>query len=145
MKIHTSNPKGRTLSPKPPFPKPPLTARRAVPAIGASLISPDYAAFVADLKSRITSAHLSAARSVNRELILLYWDIGQAIVEKQRTAKWGDSIVEQIAADLRHEFPDMRGFSSDDDSRAIGEEVCALFCAHTETDRIDKVLADAAN
>ena len=33
----------------------------------------------------------------------------------------------------------------DDDSRAIGEEVCALFCAYTETDRIDKVLADAAN
>ena len=78
----------------------------------ASLISPDYMTFVADLKSRIVSAHLSAARSVNRELILLYWDIGQAIVEKQRTAKWGDSVVEQIAGDLRREFPDMRGLSS---------------------------------
>ena len=77
-----------------------------------SLISPDYMTFVADLKTRIASAHLSAARSVNRELILLYWDIGQAIVEKQRIAKWGDSVVEQIAADLRHEFPDMRGFST---------------------------------
>ena len=48
---------------------------------------------------------------VNRELILLYWDIGQAIVEKQRSAKWGDSIVEQISADLRRAFPDRRGFS----------------------------------
>jgi predicted nuclease of restriction endonuclease-like (RecB) superfamily len=76
-----------------------------------SLVSTDYVAFVTDLKSRITSARLSAARSVNRELILLYWDIGQAIVEKQRTAKWGDSIVEQLVADLRREFPEIRGFS----------------------------------
>jgi predicted nuclease of restriction endonuclease-like (RecB) superfamily len=74
-------------------------------------ISPDYVAFVADLKSRIASARLNAARSVNRELILLYWDIGQAIVEKQRAAKWGDSVVAQLAADLRREFPEIRGFS----------------------------------
>jgi len=78
-----------------------------------ALISPDYVTFVEDLKTRIASAHLSAARSVNRELILLYWDIGQAIVEKQLIAKWGDSVVEQIAADLRRAFPDIRGFSSD--------------------------------
>jgi len=77
------------------------------------LTTPDYAAFVADLKSRVASAHLGAARSVNRELILLYWDIGQAIVEKQRAAKWGDSVVEQIAADLRRAFPSVGGFSTD--------------------------------
>jgi hypothetical protein len=45
-------------------------------------------------------------------LILLYWDIGHAIVEKQQTARWGDSVVEQLAADLRAEFPHIRGFSA---------------------------------
>lgn len=78
-----------------------------------SLNSTDYLHFVADLKARIQSARLSAARSVNRELILLYWDIGRGIVEKQQTAGWGDAVVERLAADLRAAFPDMRGFSAD--------------------------------
>ena len=60
----------------------------------------------------IRSAQITAARAVNRELILLYWDIGRAIVEKQQTANWGDSVVEQLAADLRAEFPNIRGFSA---------------------------------
>jgi predicted nuclease of restriction endonuclease-like (RecB) superfamily len=72
----------------------------------------DYTAFVADLKARVASARLSAARAVNRDLILLYWDLGRAIVEKQRTLGWGESVVEQVAADLRREFPGMTGFSA---------------------------------
>ena len=43
----------------------------------------------------------SAARAVNRDLVLLYWDLGRAIVEQQAAQGWGDSVVEQIAADLR--------------------------------------------
>ncbi|MBX3276397.1 MAG: DUF1016 family protein [Acidobacteria bacterium] len=72
---------------------------------------PDYPAFLSTLKERILHARTSAARAVNRELVLLYWDIGRGIVEKQQTAGWGDSVVERLAADLRAEFPDMRGFS----------------------------------
>lgn len=72
---------------------------------------PDYPKFLAVLKERILHARTSAARAVNRELILLYWDIGHGIVEKQQTAGWGDAVVERLAADLRAEFPDMNGFS----------------------------------
>ena len=36
--------------------------------------STDYDAWLKEMKSRILSARLSAARSINRELILLYWD-----------------------------------------------------------------------
>jgi predicted nuclease of restriction endonuclease-like (RecB) superfamily len=78
-----------------------------------ALSLPDYPAFLAALKARILDARTSAARAVNRDLILLYWDIGRGIVEKQRTAGWGDSVVECLAADLRAAFPDMRGFSAD--------------------------------
>ena len=77
-----------------------------------TLAPPDYAAFLAGLKERILQARTSAARAVNRDLILLYWDIGRGIVEKQQTAGWGQSVVERLAADLRAEFPDMRGFSA---------------------------------
>ena len=72
----------------------------------------DYAAFVTELKNRVVAARLTAARAINRELVLLYWDLGGAIVEKQSTEGWGDSVVERIAADLRRAFPAMRGFSA---------------------------------
>ena len=72
-----------------------------------------YGPFLSDLKLRIRQSQIRASRAVNRELILLYWDIGAAIVEKQAAAKWGDSVVERIATDLRAEFQDMTGFSKD--------------------------------
>ena len=77
-----------------------------------SLVNPDYAAFVADLKARIQSARISAARAVTRDLILLYWDIGRGLVEKQAALGWGESVIEQLAKDLPKAFPGMRGFST---------------------------------
>jgi predicted nuclease of restriction endonuclease-like (RecB) superfamily len=78
----------------------------------AVLATPDYRRFIEDLKARVTAARISAARHVNRDMILLYWDIGKAIVEKQKTLGWGDSVVEVVAADLRRAFPGARGFSA---------------------------------
>ena len=76
-------------------------------------IAPDYTSFLTEVKGRIQTARLQAGRAVNRELVMLYWDIGRGIVEKQKTAGWGEAVVERLAADLRAEFPDMRGFSAD--------------------------------
>jgi predicted nuclease of restriction endonuclease-like (RecB) superfamily len=75
------------------------------------MTSPEYRRFIEDLKARVLSARISAARSVNRDGILLYWDIGRAIVEKQQVLGWGESVVELVAADLRRAFPQMTGFS----------------------------------
>ncbi|HCN76448.1 MAG TPA: DUF1016 domain-containing protein [Verrucomicrobiales bacterium] len=74
-------------------------------------LTTDYKRFVTDLKSRIASARLAAARHVNRDLVTLYWDIGRGIVEKQKELNWGESVVEMVAAELRAAFPDMSGFS----------------------------------
>jgi len=63
------------------------------------------------LKDRISSAQLKAATSVNKEMIKLYWDIGKSIFEKQEENKWGSKIVENLAHDLKKEFPDTSGFS----------------------------------
>jgi predicted nuclease of restriction endonuclease-like (RecB) superfamily len=74
-------------------------------------ISADYRQFIEELKTRVVSARISAARAITHEAILLYWDIGQGIVEKQREHGWGDSVVEMVARDLRWAFPSMSGFS----------------------------------
>ena len=73
--------------------------------MATAMSHPDYPAFLAALKQRILGARISAGRAVNNELVLLYWDIGRGIVEKQQTAGWGDAVVERLAADLRAEFP----------------------------------------
>ena len=76
-----------------------------------SLASPEYRQFIKELKGRVLAARVSAARAVNRDLILLYWDIGCGIVEKQQTLGWGDSIVEMVSADLQKAFRGSFGFS----------------------------------
>ena len=42
----------------------------------------------------------------------MYWDIGRMIVERQDVEGWGKAVVEQLAADLRTEFPGVGGFSA---------------------------------
>ena len=74
--------------------------------------SPNYAAWLCEMKSRIRSAHFSAARAVNRDMILLYWDIGRGIVEKQQELGWGQSAIDRLSQDLRTAFPAVTGFSS---------------------------------
>jgi predicted nuclease of restriction endonuclease-like (RecB) superfamily len=73
--------------------------------------SREYRRLIEDLKARVLSARISAARAVNRELILLYWDIGHTIVEKQRVLGWGESVVDRVSADLQEAFPATTGFS----------------------------------
>ena len=59
-----------------------------------------YPEFLGELKQRIASARLHAARAVNRELIPLYWDIGQEIMERKAELQWGQSVIERLAKDL---------------------------------------------
>lgn len=76
-----------------------------------SLIPPAYDRFLQDLKTRIRTAQIRATLSVNRELTLLYWDIGQEILTRQAEAGWGAKVIERLAKDLKREFPDIKGFS----------------------------------
>jgi predicted nuclease of restriction endonuclease-like (RecB) superfamily len=78
----------------------------------SNIISNDYAILLNDIKQRIRSAQYEALKAVNKELISLYWDIGQIIVERQEGNTWGKSVVEQLAKDLRAEFSGIRGFST---------------------------------
>ena len=71
----------------------------------------DYGPWLAELKARIHAAQQQAARSVNSELVLLYWQIGRGILERQGREGWGSKVIERLAQDLRNAFPTMKGFS----------------------------------
>ncbi|MDO9538369.1 MAG: PDDEXK nuclease domain-containing protein [Thermoplasmata archaeon] len=77
-----------------------------------NLTKQEYIHFLEELKARIRTARAKAVLSVSRELISLYWDIGKRIVEKQKETGWGKGVVEQLSADIGHEFPDVKGFSA---------------------------------
>jgi predicted nuclease of restriction endonuclease-like (RecB) superfamily len=77
-----------------------------------SFLSKDYKSFLEEIKSRIQSARASVARRINKELIKLYWDIGNTIVDRQKKYGWGKSVIEKLAEDLKLEFENTEGFSS---------------------------------
>ena len=78
-----------------------------------SLIDPPsgYADWLAELKTRIHSARQRATLAVNRELVLLYWQIGRDILSRQSEQGWGAKVIDRLAHDLRVSFPEMKGFS----------------------------------
>jgi predicted nuclease of restriction endonuclease-like (RecB) superfamily len=79
----------------------------------ASLTPPPagYTDWLAELKTRIHSAQQRATLAVNRELVLLYWQIGRDILDRQGREGWGAKVIDRLAHDLRTAFPDMKGFS----------------------------------
>jgi predicted nuclease of restriction endonuclease-like (RecB) superfamily len=76
------------------------------------LVSAEYVSLLSEVKERVRRAQYAALRSVNRELITLYWDIGRMIVGRQVDGSWGKAVVERLAADLRAEFAGVGGFSA---------------------------------
>lgn len=85
--------------------------RSAATGSPASDLPENYPEFILALKERIRSARVKASLSVNRELVLLYWQIGNDILTRQDQQGWGARVIDRLSADLVHEFPDMKGFS----------------------------------
>jgi predicted nuclease of restriction endonuclease-like (RecB) superfamily len=71
----------------------------------------EYVALLSDIKKRMISARIKTARSVNKAMIRLYWEIGKLIAEKQAQNNWGDGIVEKLSSDLCKEFHNTFGLS----------------------------------
>lgn len=59
----------------------------------------------------IDAARRSAYQAVNTELIGLYWKLGEYISKKIAAAEWGDGVVDELAAAIAREYPNMRGYT----------------------------------
>lgn len=94
-----------------PAKKPQISRPKQQGSVTAAALPADYGQLLTDLKARIHSAQLRAALSVNRELIILYWGLGKAIVKAQEERGYGKAVVERLVEDLHRSFPAMKGFS----------------------------------
>jgi predicted nuclease of restriction endonuclease-like (RecB) superfamily len=82
------------------------------PVAGNRLDLPlDYHATLADLKQRIKNERLRLTLTANAAMILLYWDMGQVILDRQSLQGWGAKIIDHLSEDLKQAFPEMNGFS----------------------------------
>ena len=81
-----------------------------VPA-GKTEIPAEYAAVLSELKKRIQSERLRVTLAANSAMVLLYWDIGKVILDRQERQGWGAKVIDRLAHDLKTAFPDMSGLS----------------------------------
>lgn len=78
----------------------------------ASELPRSYAVVLDEIKKLIRTERLRVVIAANAAMVLLYWDIGRLILERQGKEGWGAKVVDRLSADLREEYPDMRGLSS---------------------------------
>jgi predicted nuclease of restriction endonuclease-like (RecB) superfamily len=81
-----------------------------VPSPASSMPS-GYVSLLQDIKQRIQQGRLQTVLAANSAMVMLYWDIGRTILERQGQEGWGAKVIDRLAADLRRAFPDMRGLS----------------------------------
>ncbi|MGZ8906558.1 MAG: DUF1016 N-terminal domain-containing protein [Methylobacter sp.] len=72
----------------------------------------DYQVWLKSLKTQIQAARQRAVLAVNQELLKLYWQIGDGILQRQQQQGWGSKVIDRLAQDLRLAFPEMKGFSA---------------------------------
>lgn len=77
-----------------------------------NLTNKNYDNVLKNIITDIKTAKFQTVRAVNKNLIILYWNIGKRIADDQIIQNYGKSVVEKLSKDLRQEFPNATGFSA---------------------------------
>ena len=77
----------------------------------SSATTGNYAGLLADIKQRIRTAQVRTAMAGNASMLMLYWEIGGVLVERQKLEGWGAAILPRLATDLHNDLPEVKGFS----------------------------------
>ena len=112
-----------------------------------------YAKTLGEIKRRIDEERLRVVLAANAAMVLLYWDIGRMILDRQERAGWGAKVIDRLASDLREAFPGMQGFSPRNlkymrafatawPSRPIVQEVLAQITWYHNVALIEKLEAE---
>lgn len=71
----------------------------------------DYRALLILVKEQIGTAQVRAVTAANKEMLLLYWKLGQLILSHQSNKGWGAKVIDLLSFDLKKELPAQKGFS----------------------------------
>jgi predicted nuclease of restriction endonuclease-like (RecB) superfamily len=85
-----------------------VTAQRNPKPASAGTRPRGYAAWLAELEVEVRVRQQHAALAVNRELLLVYWQLGRNLLDRQANEGWGKGVVDRLAYDLRVAFPNMK-------------------------------------
>ncbi len=75
------------------------------------MIHENYNLLIAEIKQKIKEAQLKTVLAANSQMLLLYWQMGNYILANQNQQGWGAKVIDLFAADLKKEFPHLKGFS----------------------------------
>ena len=70
-----------------------------------------YIALLKELKQRINEAQVKTVMAANSQMLLLYWQLGNIIIQNQEQKGWGANIINQLSEDLVKAYPKLKGFS----------------------------------
>src|SRR5450631_4501465 len=71
----------------------------------------NYARLLTDIKQRIRTAQVRTAMAGNASMLMLYWEIGGVLAERQKKEGWGAAVLPRLATDLHNDLPELKGFS----------------------------------
>jgi predicted nuclease of restriction endonuclease-like (RecB) superfamily len=69
----------------------------------------EYFRLLEKIKEQIRSAQYKAVLGINREQIMLYWNIGIGIIDN---SQWGNKFIDNLARDIKADFPSAKGYSA---------------------------------
>lgn len=72
------------------------------------MIEKSYVTIIEDIKNQIRSAQHKAILNANKEMLILYWNIGKIINEH---SEWGNKFLNNLSSEILNEFPTSKGFS----------------------------------
>ena len=71
----------------------------------------NYAETLSAIKQRIQQERLRVVVAANSAMVLLYWDIGRMILDRQQREGWGARVIDRLSSDLHEASPEMQGLS----------------------------------
>lgn len=87
-----------------------MSKKSATPS-NLTAITSGYAGLLADIKQRIRAAQVRTAMAGNASMLMLYWEIGGVLAQRQKQEGWGAAVLPRLATDLQNDLPEVKGFS----------------------------------
>ena len=76
-----------------------------------TILDKDYKQWLKELSTRYRRSQIKAAVKVNEEMLRFYWELGRDIVEMHIEERWGESVIDNLVVDMKHEIPNITGIS----------------------------------